>query len=251
MTAKASRKQSEQSHRAYRAAWDFVLLGERGESRHVERVGLGVEPEDADEQQRGRNEGVDEILDGGGAAVLGAPEGGDEDGHRNQRKLPERVVEEQVERDEDTEHRDLLEQEQGVEGLLAVGYLVPAGEDAEGREEAGKHDQPHAQAIDAEMVADGGGGDPGEVLGKAEGAVNSGSGVVERKMERGHESEEGDDEGDGGLELAAVGQKSEEDGAGERDEEDEGEDVCVDVHEGLEYCLVREQATATADPLRG
>ena len=35
--------------------------------------------------------------------------------HRDERELPEGVVEEEVERDEDAEHRDLLEQEEGVE----------------------------------------------------------------------------------------------------------------------------------------
>ena len=70
------------------------------------------------DQQEGRgDEGVEEVLDGGAAAVFGAAEGGDEQRHGDERELPEGVVEEEVERDEDAEHRDLLQQEEDVEEL--------------------------------------------------------------------------------------------------------------------------------------
>jgi hypothetical protein len=47
---------------------------------------------------------------------------------------------------------------------------VPGGEHADGGEEAGEDDEPHGEAVDAEVVADGGRGDPGEVLLELEGA---------------------------------------------------------------------------------
>ncbi len=86
-----------------------------GELGIVEGAGAGVEPEHGDEQDGRGDEGVEEELDGGAAAVFGAAEGGDEQRHGNERELPEGVVEEEVERDEDAEHRDLLEQEEDVE----------------------------------------------------------------------------------------------------------------------------------------
>ena len=89
--------------------------GEGGQVGQLEGAGLDVEPKHADEQERGGDEGVEEVLDGGAATVLGAAEGGDEDGHRHQGELPEGVVEEEVERDKDAEHGDLLQQEEGVE----------------------------------------------------------------------------------------------------------------------------------------
>ena len=137
---------------------------------HVEGAGPDVEPEHGDEQNGRGDEGVEEVLDGGAAAVVGAAEDGDEERHRDQRELPEGVVEEEVERDEDAEHRDLLEQEEDVEELLALGDGVPGDEDAERSEEAGEHDEPHGEAVDAEVVADGGGVDPGDVLLELEGA---------------------------------------------------------------------------------
>ncbi len=107
-------------------AGDGVDAGELGERGHVEGAGLDVEPEHGDQQDGRGDEGVEEELDGGLAAVLGAAEGGDEEGHRHQRQLPEGVVEEEIERDEDAEHGDLLQQEEDVEGLLAGGDGVPA-----------------------------------------------------------------------------------------------------------------------------
>ena len=106
--------------------------GEGGEAGEVEGAGLDVEPDHADEQESGGDEGVEEVFDGGAATVFGAAEGGDEDGHGNERELPESVVEEEVEGDEDAHHGDLLEKEEDIEGLLTVGNGVPGDEDAQG-----------------------------------------------------------------------------------------------------------------------
>ena len=152
------------------AGRDGVLRGERGERGQVEGGGLRVEPEDGDQQKRGGDEGVEEVFDGGAAALFGAAEGGDEDGHRHQRHLPEGVVEEHVERDEDAKHRDLLQQEEDVEELLAAVDGVPGDEHAERGEQAGEDDEPHGEAVDAEVVVDDGRGDPGDVLLELEGA---------------------------------------------------------------------------------
>ena len=126
------------------------------QDRNVEGAGLDVEPEDGDQQDGRRDEGVEEVLDGCPAAVFGATEGGDKDGHGNECQLPEGVVEEEVEGDEDAEHRGLLQEEEDVEGLLALRDGVPGDEDAKRGEEPGEHDEPERKAIDAEVVADGG-----------------------------------------------------------------------------------------------
>src|ERR1019366_5643866 len=119
-------------------------------------------------QQCGGDEGVEEILDGGVAAAFAATEGGDEDCHRHQRHLPERVVEEHVEGDEDAHHGDLLEQEEDIEELLAAVYRAPGDEYAERRELAGQHHQPHRETIDTDVVLNDGRGDPWNGLTKLE-----------------------------------------------------------------------------------
>ena len=214
-------------------ARDAVGGGELGEVGKLEGAGASVDPEHADEQDCRGDEGVEEVFDGGAAAVDGAPEGGDEERHRDQRKLPEGVIEEEVERDEDAEHRDLLEQEEGVEEFLAIADRVPGDEDAEGGEEAGEHDEPHREAVDAEVVADGGRGDPLVVLLELEGACCGAVVVAEGKMQRQGEGDEGDGERAPLHHLALVGQQGQQDRARERDEGDDGQDGVVDVHRFL------------------
>ena len=84
--------------------------GELLEDNEVEGAGAGVEPEHADEQDGGRDKSVKEVFDGGAAAVLRSAKGRDQDGHGNEGKLPEGVVEEQIERDEDAQHGHLLQE---------------------------------------------------------------------------------------------------------------------------------------------
>ena len=214
-------------------AGDAVLGGEKLELREIKGAGGGVDPEHADEQDGGGDKGVQEVLDGGAAAVFGASEGRDEDRHRDERELPEGVIEEEVERAEDAEHGDLLEKEEDVEGLLAGADGVPAGEDAEGGEEAGEDDEPHGEAVDAEVVGDVGIGDPGVDLLELElavGGVGGGVAEVRGEVEREEKGEEGDGESAVLHGLAAIGQEREEEGAGERDEDDEGKDDVVEVH---------------------
>ena len=128
----------------------------------VEGVGARVEPEDGDQQRRGRDEGEEEEFERGFGAVLAAVHG-DEDGHGHERELPEAVVEHEVERDEDAEHGGLLDEKERVEDLAAGLDGVPTGDDADGREQADEDDEPEAEAVDADVVEDGGVLDPGKV----------------------------------------------------------------------------------------
>ncbi len=171
LTAKATRKASEASQRAAEFGEMLCVAARAARVGRSKVPVLDVEPEDGDEQDGRGDEGVEEVFDGGAAAVFGAAEGGDEERHRDEGELPEAVVEEEVERDEDAEHRDLLEQEEDVEELLAASAMAfQETRTPSGREEAGEDDEPHGEAVDAEVVADGGGGDPGDVLLELEGA---------------------------------------------------------------------------------
>jgi len=87
---------------------DGVAGGEGLQRGHVECAGLDVEPDHRDQQDRRGDEGVEEVFDGCPAAVFSAAEGGDQQRHGDQREFPESVIEEEVEGDEDADHRDLL-----------------------------------------------------------------------------------------------------------------------------------------------
>ncbi len=88
---------------------------------------------------------------------------GDQDGHGNERQLPEAVVDHQVERDEDAEHRGLLNEKERVEDLAAFLDRVPTGQHANGGEQSDEDNQPQAEAVDADVIGDGGTVNPGPV----------------------------------------------------------------------------------------
>ena len=188
--------------------------------------GARVEPEDGDQQRRGGDEGEEEEFERGLGAVFAAVHG-DEDGHGDERELPEAVVEHEVERDEDAEHGGLLDEEERVEDFAAGLDGVPTGDDADGREQAGEDDEPEAEAVDADVVEDGGVLDPGDVDFELKAGLAGDE--VRGKMEREEEGDERGEEGDPVGELGAVGQKRNEDRAGEGNQQDEGENGLVDI----------------------
>jgi len=143
------------------------------------------------------------IAEGGAAAVFGAAEGGDEQRHGDERELPEAVVEEEVEGGEDAEHRDLLEEEECVEELRAGLDCVPRGQHADGGEEGSEDDEPHAEAVDAEVIADVGGRDPGEVLLELEGARGGVVVEVAGEVEGEEQRKKRDEERTDGVALAS------------------------------------------------
>ncbi len=222
---------------------DAVGGGHLGELRIVEGAGAGVEPEHGDQKDGRGDEGVEEELDGGAAAVFGASEGGDQKRHGDQGELPEGVVEEEVERDEDAEHRDLLEQEEDVEEAAAVVDDAPGDEDAQRSEQAGQNDEPHRESVHADVIADGRRGDPGGVLLELKRACGDAVVEVEGEVQGAEEGEQGDGEGAPLLDAVAVRQQSKNDGSGERDEGDDRQNVMVDVHleraSGFPYSLVQ------------
>ena len=87
--------------------------------------------------------------------------------------------------------------------------------------------------MDAEVIADGGGGDPLGVLAELEGACGGGVVVAEGKMQGQEKGDEGDGERTPLHQFAPVGQQSQQDRAREGDEGDDGQDGVVDVHRFL------------------
>ncbi len=78
-------------------------------------------------------------------------------------KFPKRVVEDQIERDEDAVHRGLLQQQERIKFAGAVLNHAPGDEYAKRRQEGHQHHQPHRKAIHANVILDGRIADPGNV----------------------------------------------------------------------------------------
>ena len=192
----------------------------------VEGVRFRVEPKNRDEQRRGGDESEEEKFERGARTIFAAVHG-DEDGHGNERELPEAVVEHEVERDKDADHSGLLDEEERVEDFAAGLDGLPAGDDADGCEQANENDEPEAEAVDADVVEDRGAFDPGNVLLKLESGLAGNE--VRGQMEREQEGDERRDEGDPVGQLSAVGQECDEDRACERYQQNEGENGLVDT----------------------
>ena len=145
-------------------------------------------------------------------------------------ELPEGVVDHQVKREEDTEHCGLLQQKERVELFDARVDGAPGGEHADGCEEAGEDDEPHGEAIDAEVIADGRRDDPEAIDFELKAAVV----VIEVRgqVEREHEGGERDEQGPALHQLAPLGQKRCDDGAEGGQQENPGEDGVIDRGHG-------------------
>jgi len=103
---------------------------------------------------------------------------------------------------------------------------VPTGDDADGCEKAHQHDQPEAEAVDADVIADGGTFNPGNVDFKLEASLTRDE--VRRQMKRENKGDERGEERDPVGKLGAIGCKRNQNGAGERNQQNEGENDGID-----------------------
>ena len=132
-------------------ACDLAALNRIADGDEVEAAGMRVEPDDRGQHEDRRDHGVQEELDRGVNAPAMPPDA-DDQRHRNQRGFPEEVEEEQVERDEDANHRRLENQHQDEELFHLSVHRLPRNQNAQRREESGQHHQPHGDAVDPEVV---------------------------------------------------------------------------------------------------
>jgi len=147
----------------------------------VKAAGESVEPQDRDQQRRGRNEREQEKFERGPGPILAAVHC-DQDRHRNQRQLPKAVVEHQVQRNEHAEHGRLLNEEERKEDLASLLDCVPARYHAHRRQQPGQHHQPQAQPVHAHVVKDGRILNPGSIDCKFKSALAQNE--VRRQMQR-------------------------------------------------------------------
>ena len=107
-----------------------------------------------------------------------------------------------------------------------------------GASKADEHDEPEAEAVDADVVVDGGVLDPGNVDFELEAGLAGDE--VRGKMQREDEGDERGEERDPVGQFGAIGQKRDENCAGQRDQQDEGE------NDGIE-CLSSVSVPSSAD----
>src|SRR5207302_4265521 len=72
--------------------------------------------------------------------------------HRHQHRVPEHVEEEQVERDEDADHRRLEQQHEDAERLEPLVNRLPRAEERERRQQPLEDEQKQADTVDADEI---------------------------------------------------------------------------------------------------
>ena len=112
-------------------------------NRHVIKAArVRVKPDRRGEHEHRGDHGEEEELHGGidtAAVTVNA----DDQRHRNKRGFPEEVEQEQIEGDEDANHRGLEYQHEDEEFLHPIVDRLPGDQHAQRRQKRGQHHQPH------------------------------------------------------------------------------------------------------------
>ncbi len=190
----------------------------------VPEPGVLVEHQERDQHQHAARERVEEELDRRVDPPLVAPDP-DEEVHRDEHGLPEHVEEEEVEGHEDPDHPRLEQQHEDHELAHPLLDRAPGAEEAQRGQEGGQDHEPQRQAVDADVVADAPGRDPGPLLDELQGGH-----VLEAGDEEEGEKEGGAGDGEADRLLqrlrAAPGERHE-DGPRHGQEDEQAEEVGV------------------------
>ena len=119
-----------------------------------QRTILQTDPQDTRQHQNGAGEGVKEELDGCVDAPFTAPQA-DEEVHGDEGEFPEDVKQHHIQGEEHAQHTHFQQQEESHKAFHLLCYRFPGGKDGKGGEEGGEQHHEDADAVDAEMNADG------------------------------------------------------------------------------------------------
>src|SRR6185437_6509887 len=118
----------------------------------VEGAGARVQINHRGQHQHGAGHREQEKFYGGVDAALMAPDA-DQEIHRDQRYFPEHIKEEKIEGTEDAHESKFEQQEKREELFHAAVDAAPRDENANGRKKRGENDQPQAEAVERDVIA--------------------------------------------------------------------------------------------------
>ena len=125
----------------------------------IEAAGLGIQPHNRRQHEHRADHGEQEKLHRG-INLASVAVHADQQRHRDQRRFPEEVEQEQVERGENADQRRLQHQQQDEEFLHPLVNRIPRNQHAQRREERGQHHQPDGNSVNAHVVMNVGSRDP-------------------------------------------------------------------------------------------
>ena len=120
---------------------------------------IEIQHQDRHQEQDAAGKGIQEEFDRGIDPVRSSPDS-DQQIHRNQHRLPEDVEENEIQRDEDTQHGGFHDQQHGHETAHPGGNGFPGDQDTKRHQRGGHDHQRKADAIEAQAVMDRRRGDP-------------------------------------------------------------------------------------------
>src|SRR5581483_9274631 len=138
---------------------------------------------------------------------------------------PEKIEEEQIEREEDADERSLQREEQGEKFLYAVVNGAPGDQDAERCKKCGQHYQPQRNAIEAEVVMNVRRGNPGDIHFELESLAAC---EVRGEVQGEHKREQRDDEREPANVARASRQQQHQQRSRQRNEGNERENRAVE-----------------------
>ena len=186
--------------------------------------------EDRHEHQERANEGIEDELDRRVDAVGPTPDADDQI-HRHEHNLPEDVEEEEVERQEDTEHPGLEDKEADEVFLHAGLNRTKAREDADPTQQRRQDNECAREPVNTKVIGDAERWDPRELLAEGEFAALAANADQHAKAQR-----KGDQRnakcGDADQAWSRRWEERDAEGAEERQEDDQRQDRHV-VHPAI------------------
>ncbi len=158
-----------------------------------------------------------------------APPDPDQEVHRDQHRLPEHVEEEEIERDEDPDHRRLEQHEEGEVGVNPAMDRPRGAEDRDRREEGGEEHEEEAQPIHAQVIGGADLIDPARALDELETGVGAVEGDPDAERDQEGEERAGERHHAGSASRPPL-RHEEDEKSGERRDEDR---VAQEAHGSL------------------
>src|SRR5580658_2763009 len=128
-------------------------------NHEIKAASLCIQPEDSHQHEHGRDHRIQKEFHRRVYLALVA-EHPDQQRHGNQRRFPEEIEQEQIERSEDADQRGFQNQQNDEEFFNPVMDRFPRDQHAQRRQERGKQHQPQRNAVDTHVVVDVGAGNP-------------------------------------------------------------------------------------------
>ena len=110
-----------------------------------------IKRDDRDQHQQAAQGRVNKKLDRRIDAIFAAPDA-DKEKHRNQRRFKEKIKNEQIERDENADHRAFQQQQKNVKSRVAFFDRVPGRDHRDRHYERRQNHQPQAQPVNADVI---------------------------------------------------------------------------------------------------